>query len=229
MQTLGKTHRSGNFWYLLAGLLLILLALPFMSVFPSIGRYSVILIFNLSMLISVWSMLASRRIFRIGMLLVVAILVITAIKVFDDHQILEPLRFLLVLIFDILSCLIAARNVFVWHQADLNSLVGAFCVYLLLGLIWAIMYQLLYPFGWAAFSGSLAEGGQPQFPALTYFSFVTLTGLGYGDIVPVGVLVRTLAYLEAAIGQFYLAVMVASLVGNYSSRRTQQVKIKNGE
>jgi hypothetical protein len=73
MQTLGKTHRSGNFWYLLAGLLLILLALPFMSVFPSIGRYSVILIFNLSMLVSVWSMLASRRIFRIGMLLVVAI------------------------------------------------------------------------------------------------------------------------------------------------------------
>lgn len=219
MQTPDKTHRSGNFWYLLAGLLLILLALPFMSVLPSIGHYSVILIFNLSMLISVWSMSASRRIFRVGMLLVVAILVITAIKVFGDHQILEPLRFLLVLIFDILSCLIAARNVFVWHRADLNSLVGAFCVYLLLGLIWAIMYQLLHLFGWAAFSGSLAEDGQPLFPALTYFSFVTLAGLGYGDIVPVGAMVRTFAYLEGVIGQFYLAVMVASLVGNYSSRR----------
>lgn len=219
MQTPGKTRRSGNFWYLFAGLLFVLLALPFMSVLPSIGHYSVILIFNLSMLISVWSMSASRRIFHIGILLVAAIFVITAIKVFGGHQILEPLRFLLVLIFDILSCLIAARNVFVLHRADLNSLVGAFCVYLLLGLIWAIMYQLLHLFGWATFSGSLGDG-QPLFPALTYFSFVTLAGLGYGDIVPVGAFVRTFAYLEAVIGQFYLAVMVATLVGNYSSRRT---------
>lgn len=222
-QSPGKTHRSGNFWYLFAGLLLSLLALPFMSILPNMGRYSVIVIFNLSMLISVWSLSASRRIFRLGMLLVLIIFVITGVKVFGDRQILEPLRLLLVLVFDILSCLIAARNVFVWHRADLNSLVGAFCVYLLLGLIWAIMYQLLHLFGWAAFSGSLAEDGQPLFPALTYFSFVTLAGLGYGDITPVGALVRTFAYLEGVIGQFYLAVMVASLVGNYSSHRIKSV------
>ncbi|MBC7538157.1 MAG: hypothetical protein H7281_05010 [Bacteriovorax sp.] len=56
MQSNSKTNKSGNFWYLLDGLLLVLLALPFLSLLPSIERYSMMLIFNLAMLISVWSM-----------------------------------------------------------------------------------------------------------------------------------------------------------------------------
>ena len=48
-----------------------------------------------------------------------------------------------------------------------------------------------------------------------YYSFVTLTTLGYGDITPVHPVARMLSYLEAVIGQLYLAVLVASLVGRY--------------
>ena len=54
-----------------------------------------------------------------------------------------------------------------------------------------------------------------------YFSFVTLTTLGYGDITPVNTFARTLAYLEAAIGQLYLTVLIASLVGIHISTSTQ--------
>jgi len=140
----------------------------------------------------------------------------------EFSQILELLGLVLMLIFCSLSCWIAARNVFILHKVDLNSLVGAFCVYLLLGLIWALLYRFLHLYGWAAFAGNIDGNGQELFPDLLYFSFVTLASLGYGDVAPIGGLVRTLAYLEAVIGQFYLAVMVASLVGAYSNGRRRQ-------
>jgi voltage-gated potassium channel Kch len=53
-----------------------------------------------------------------------------------------------------------------------------------------------------------------------YFSFVTLTTLGYGDITPINAFARTLAYLEAAAGQIYLTVLIASLVGMHITRRS---------
>jgi hypothetical protein len=53
---------------------------------------------------------------------------------------------------------------------------------------------------------------------LTYYSFVTLTTVGYGDISPVSPATRTLAWVEAVTGQFYLAVIVAGLVGGRRRR-----------
>ena len=60
-------------------------------------------------------------------------------------------------------------------------------------------------------------GGETGDPVenLLYYSFVTLTTLGYGDITPIHPVARTLAYLEAVIGQLYIAVLIASLVGRY--------------
>ena len=55
-----------------------------------------------------------------------------------------------------------------------------------------------------------------------YFSFVTLTTLGYGDITPVNAIARALAYLEAAIGQVYLTVLIASLVGMHISKTERE-------
>jgi hypothetical protein len=56
------------------------------------------------------------------------------------------------------------------------------------------------------------------FPLFTYFSFVTLTTLGYGDITPVAEHARTLAWFEALVGQLYLAVMVAGFVADHVSQ-----------
>lgn len=213
-----KIRCDGNFWYLFVGLLLTLLIVPFAVDLPGVGRYSIALIFSLFMLVAVWSLAASKRVFRFGVLLVIAIIGVLGLNAFAGASpILEMVGLLLMLIFCGLSCQIAARNVFVMHRVDLNSLVGAFCVYLLIGLIWALLYRLLYLYGWAVFSGNLTGQGEARLSDLIYFSFVTLTSMGYGDIVPTGSLPRTLAYLEVVVGQFYLAVMVASLVGIYSN------------
>jgi len=215
--------KSGNFGYLFIGLLAVLLAMPFGSNLPGNGKYSVTLLFCFFMLVSVWSLAASKRVFHFGILSVLGISGLVGINIgFGVSHYLQILESLLVTVFCALSCFIAARNVFIWHRVDLNSLVGAFCVYLLLGLIWALLFRMAQLCGLASFTGNIAEQPEHVFPDLVYFSFVTLASLGYGDIIPIGGLPKTLAYLEALIGQFYLAVMVASLVGLYSAGRKRQ-------
>jgi len=86
---------------------------------------------------------------------------------------------------------------------------GAIAVYLLLGFTWAQAYELVTIWQPEAFVGAVdVRGSQP----LMYFSFVTLTTVGYGDIMPVHPLARALAVLEALTGQLYLAILLARLV-----------------
>lgn len=102
-----------------------------------------------------------------------------------------------------------------------DTLIGAFSVYLLMGLAWSGIDSLLYLQGPGAFH--LPDGWRPThesgitvdvpFNILLYFSFITLTTVGYGDVLPVSGAARTVAILEAVLGHFYLAVLVARLVG----------------
>lgn len=98
---------------------------------------------------------------------------------------------------------------------------GAVAAYLLLGLSWASAYKLLSLYSPEAFQGSLVSSA----PGLTftYFSFVTLTTVGYGDITPVLPLARSLAVTEALTGQLYLAILLARLVSlELHERRSQE-------
>jgi hypothetical protein len=89
--------------------------------------------------------------------------------------------------------------------------------YLFVGLGWAVCYALIERFQPQSFklSDSLVELGdrsQTLPHLLTYYSFVTLTTVGYGDVTPISPAARTLAWMEAITGQFYLGVIVAGLV-----------------
>jgi hypothetical protein len=97
-----------------------------------------------------------------------------------------------------------------------NRIEGAIAVYLLLGLTWAHAYGLLALWHPGAFTGAV-EG---PLRWTYYYSFVTLTTMGYGDIMPVHPLARALAVLEVLTGQLYLAIMLARLVSlELQSRR----------
>jgi disulfide bond formation protein DsbB len=87
---------------------------------------------------------------------------------------------------------------------------GAIAAYLMLGLGWAHAYAILASHHPHAFATTQAAPATPA--AWTYFSFTTLTTVGYGDIVPTAPVARTLAMGEAFAGQLYLAVLVARLV-----------------
>jgi hypothetical protein len=87
---------------------------------------------------------------------------------------------------------------------------GAVAAYLLLGIIWAYAYALLAQLRPGAFAGPLSPADGPR--ALFYFSFVTLTTVGYGDVLPVHPVARSLAILEAVTGPLYLTILLARLV-----------------
>jgi ion channel len=94
---------------------------------------------------------------------------------------------------------------------------GAIAVYLLLGFSWAQAYELVALWHPGAFTGAVDGGGSLPW---TYYSFVTLTTMGYGDIMPVHPLARAGAVLEALTGQLYLAILLARLVSlELQSRR----------
>lgn len=99
---------------------------------------------------------------------------------------------------------------------------GAILAYLLLGLVWAFAYELVE----LTYPGAVLMGGQTLKDAnpthtFGYFSFVTLTTLGYGDIVPVHPIARSLAVAEALIGQLYPAILIGRLVSLQISSRQQ--------
>jgi hypothetical protein len=111
------------------------------------------------------------------------------------------------------------RNVYTAKDVSADSIYAALCGYLLAGLAFGHLYclvELVTPGG--AFRGSqeltaqLGEEGS-QLSLLSYFSFVTLTTLGYGDITPATGAARGLVIVEAVLGQFYVAVLIAELVG----------------
>jgi hypothetical protein len=89
-------------------------------------------------------------------------------------------------------------------------MLGGIAAYPLLGVAWAEAFALLEALRPGSFSGAvgLAEGGRGWF----YFSFVTLTTVGYGDILPVHPAARSLAMLEAVTGPLYNAILLARLV-----------------
>jgi hypothetical protein len=104
------------------------------------------------------------------------------------------------------------------QKVNVNLIYGAICVYLLMGLAFSFFYTGLAELDSHAFSGvSYSNEGHDLFVQMVYFSFITISTLGYGDVVPVSALVRPLAYAEAVMGQIYLTVLVARLVGMHLS------------
>ena len=98
------------------------------------------------------------------------------------------------------------------RKVNFNIVIASVVVYLLMALIWAEAYNLIEIVAPGSFNFAvvISEAGSSRF---TYFSFVTITTLGYGDIIPATNLARAVSMLEAFVGQTYLVVLVARLVG----------------
>jgi hypothetical protein len=108
---------------------------------------------------------------------------------------------------------VVAHAVYAPGRITFRRLEGAVVLYLSLATIFASAYALIWELSPGAFANLVAKVGAPQeVGTMLYFSLTTLTTTGYGDIVAVDPLARSLANLEAVIGQFYLAITVARLV-----------------
>jgi len=106
--------------------------------------------------------------------------------------------------------LIVAAHVFAHGTVTADRIMGAIALYLLLGIAWAVVYELVSLHVPGAFAGNVASEKGPE--RWFYFSFVTLTTVGYGDITPAARLTQSLATLEALVGQLYPVIILARLV-----------------
>ena len=111
-----------------------------------------------------------------------------------------------------------------------NLLYATFCLYLIIGLFWGSLYTLLDDLIPGAYGGTLLDNVQDKsIHVYNYFSMVTLTTLGYGDITPQTAGAAALCQMEAIVGQFFTAVLVAWLVGMYISDRQGQRSGNNAD
>jgi len=102
------------------------------------------------------------------------------------------------------------------EEITFDVIIASVCVYFMLGLIWAFVYKIVETLQPGSFQQS---GGQDlELFDYLYFSFVTLTTLGFGDITPVSEPAKAITFLEATIGQLYIAILVARLVGIHISQ-----------
>ncbi len=212
--------RRYNYVLLLGGLLFMLLGGSIGTESPHMSTRVVmhVTLFGVFIL-GVWSLVRSRAAFIAGWVLAGLTFSLTLSAQVTDILLLQYLALTAVLVFFLLSCSIAVYDVLFGGVIDINRLVGAACIYLLSGSLWGIFYFLLNVIAPGSFTGIAGESWSEQLNEFTYHSFVTLTTLGSGDITPVAPVARTLSYLEAVLGQMYLTVLVAVLVGIHIATR----------
>lgn len=216
---MGRPNDKTNFFYLLGALLFLLLASPILQ---DLGleesRITRAIVYSVLLLTGVWS-LRGGRFYVAGFVFVFAGIALSAIATSTDAPALYYASTLAIFGFLAIAIIHALKQVVFGTEMNVNRLVGAICVFLLLGILWAFAYSMLEIAVPGSFSG-FSPGHDPKSDSSwIYFSFVTLTTLGYGDITPESAVARTLAYIQAVVGLFYMAVLVAGLVSAYISEK----------
>ena len=211
---MGKFNEQNNFIYLTAAVLVLLLALPLFAILDQGPLQWMTRILVIAILLFAYLSLDFGRWWGRFVLLTLFLLIATSIahQIYPDYSPSSAHLVLLLLFFGSMAYS-AGRRVLLRGDIDSNRITGSIAVYLLLGLVWAMLYLLLLEFVPTAIHGIEYQSWEDNFVNAAYFSFVTLTTLGYGDIFPVHPTSSALAYLQAICGAFYMSVVVASLVG----------------
>jgi voltage-gated potassium channel len=200
----------------------IVLLLLIMTVFFSISapdepwaRLVTTLVLAANLGIAVWASGAPPKVVRAGA--VIAVLGISASILIGITQAQDASLYLLPgLLLTLLTMGAIARRLRRQAEISVITVLGALCIYVLLGLTFAFLFEAVGELGSQPFFASQEAGARSDY---TYFSFVTLATVGYGDLTAQGGLGRALAVTEGLFGQIYLVTAVAALVGNLGRTR----------
>lgn len=169
--------------------------------------------FFLFMLIAVRSSSVSSLGKSIGYTIATSILLLAIVMIRKETQWLNLVYTILVAGYMIYIITLVVTQIFAERIITINKIAGGVAAYVLIGLIWASLYLtvfILQPESFA-YGGQKIESNE-ALKQLSYFSFVTLTTLGYGDVTATGSLARVLVMLEGLLGQLFPAIFIAKLV-----------------
>ncbi|RUM90278.1 MAG: Ion channel protein [Thermodesulfatator sp.] len=213
-------HRY-SFQHLLVWLLLYIVASPFLQSLPHASMASSITM-SLILLLAVYAINPRSRMYNYVLILMALTLSLFWLNMLNIVSFSKKASGLIMIAYFSLLVYSFTRYVFSARKVDSRLISAALCLYLIMGTLWGVIYQVLEIFVPGSFKGDLLAQTSATGQSLQhfeYFSFVTLTTLGYGDILPQTQGAASLCQAEAIIGQFYMAVLVARLVGIQVSQK----------
>lgn len=223
-----NNFRYINYFILKHRLLIFLITLlSILLIFPFVHQYFPVylavmeLLFSIILIAGIFIVSANREILTVAILLGMLAFTVIWFNLLINSKPILLFGLSIEIVFFALTTSVIISHVLSYKRVTADKIYGAICGYLLIGIMWALLYTLLE----SAFPGSfriehgletLPRGGSSYayyFGNFIYYSFVTLTTLGYGDITPISNPSRVISSLEAVVGQLYVAVLIARLVG----------------
>lgn len=215
---------GGSYAYLLASLLLFFVLHPF---FEEGGTKNILLdVFLSAVLIAgTYTVVHSKARLIIALCLGVPAIIARWTLVFVDTDGLIVATHVFMIAFFGFNTVTVLWHIMSEREITQDTIYGAICGYLLLGLCWALVFSLIETMVPGSFAVIVTPAGDPERlgSLMFYYSFTSLTTLGYGDIVPISPITRSFSTLEAVMGQLYLTVLVARLVGLHTSREGRTI------
>lgn len=168
---------------------------------------------NLVLIAGIYAISNLRRTMIIGSVIGALAIALSLMDViFGGQEIFHLLRACVLLVFFVYTAAVIIHNVITSRHVNSEVIYGAIVGYLLLGINGATVFTIMEILDKASFNIDISELG---FQVFMYYSFVTLSTLGYGDIIPTSPYSQLFAVLLSISGQLYLTILIAMLVGKY--------------
>lgn len=209
-----RSITQGKFLYLLVSLLLLLLLAPlFTGTF--IGLIITDIAYSVLLLAAVYAVSEKKQLFTLALALAIPIIAARWLNYFLQSDPLALVSKILTILFLVFIAITVLFHVLKDEEVTADKIYGALVVYLLIGLTWGLLFTVIEGIRpQSFFLGDLQRANiRDMSTHFTYYSFVTLTTLGYGDITPLTPTAKAFSFVEAVFGQIYIAVLIARLVG----------------
>jgi hypothetical protein len=207
---------KSRFIYIIFAIMLVLLVYPFIRPFGLIGHLFSTLFIAMIPLSSALALTGDRKQAIIILLIAAPFVILDGYNFFLTDRILSVVAASFATILYLYIVFLLLRNLLSIRVVTADLIYCAVSIYLLIGIMWAGIYNIVEGVSPGSFSGT------SETVDLIYFSFVTLTTVGFGDVVPLSVLGKRLAVFEAAMGSIYMAVIIAMIVGRYMVMQLEQ-------
>lgn len=224
-----------SFLLLLISLLIMLLVPPYLREYSLFEFEGMLLnpFISIIFLTSLYLVTDNRRFFIIGLLILLPVLVINTLYYFDREYLNSFIATASYIAFFAYICIFLGRFLARSKTVSINVIYAAVCLYFFITIIWSFIYVATYntiedAFSFSAMLKTSLVPNEDPISIFSYFSFVTMTTLGYGDITPIHPISRAWVSAQSVLGQLYLAIVMARFVGLYISDSRAERRARAG-
>ena len=177
------------------------------------SRLLLVAVLGITLLLVLFASRVPRVWMRVAVAACVFSFLVVLVEAVTDRDLFGGSTYLVFGLLILISPFVVLNRIFRHPEVSMATLMGAICVYALLGIVFAEIYLMLNDL-----DTFFAQGPRPPGDFL-YFSFVTMTTLGYGDLSPGSRAAKMVVGVEAVVGQLFIAILIARLVTAYVGRR----------